>query len=184
MIHCVLNQNARDPGAAVRPAVFSEVVALLLDREVGIVQMPCPETTCLGLLRNRPAGVRIRDLLDTPWGRRCCKSLACAVADQLQEHARSGHAVLAVVGGDTESPGCAVHVRHGEAGGGLSAESGVLMRALEEELRNRWLRVPFLSLRASRPDAFMEDLETLGRLLSGSGDRERGSGIGGRVVGP
>ena len=51
LAHCLLNQNAISDGTAVYPAAFRELIQLLLDREVGVVQMPCPELCCLGLDR-------------------------------------------------------------------------------------------------------------------------------------
>src|SRR5699024_432892 len=41
LAHCLLNQNAISDGTAVCPAAFGELIQLLLDREVGVVQMPC-----------------------------------------------------------------------------------------------------------------------------------------------
>ena len=49
LAHCLLNQNAISDGTAVCPAAFGELIQLLLDREVGVIQMPCPELCCLGL---------------------------------------------------------------------------------------------------------------------------------------
>ena len=54
--HCLLNQNAISDGTAVFPAAFSEIIKLLLDAEVGIVQLPCPELSCLGLDRGNKDG--------------------------------------------------------------------------------------------------------------------------------
>ena len=51
LAHCLLNQNAISDGTAVCPAAFGELIQLLLDHEVGVVQMPCPELCCLGLDR-------------------------------------------------------------------------------------------------------------------------------------
>ena len=169
VIHCVLNQNARDPGAALHHGFSERILGLLLQHDAGLFQMPCPETACLGLQRSRPRGAGIRQMLESPWGRRCCRSLAGAVADQLEEHARSGHDVLAVVGGDRESPGCAVHVAGEDSAhrGRLAEASGVFMKALEVELDLRGLRLPFLPMRESIADAYEEDLAALGGLLSG-----------------
>ena len=49
--HCFLNQNAISDGTAVWPAACLELVDFFLSREIGIVQMPCPEVCCLGLDR-------------------------------------------------------------------------------------------------------------------------------------
>lgn len=174
VIHCVLNQNARDYGAAVHKAFSEAIVSVFLEQGVGMIQMPCPEMICLGWARERPKGVGIRQALDTPWGRRCCRSLAVAVADQLEEHVRSGYAVLGVVGGDRESPGCAVHVEGRDSGDDarLSEASGVFMRALDKEFEMRGLRIPFLAMRESSPGAFQADLAALNRLLSNAGMSE------------
>jgi predicted secreted protein len=172
VIHCVLNQNTRDPGSALHGGVSRPLLPLLLEHETGILQMPCPEMACLGLKRARPKGVGIRGVLDTPWGRRCCRCLAAAVADQIDEHTRNRHEVLAVVGGDDESPGCAVHVsKEGSAAGRLEEASGVFMKALEAELDARGLRVPFLAMRESSSVSYQKDLVALDQVLAGNGIR-------------
>jgi len=48
--HCILNQNSISDGTAVFPAAFKEVIKKFLDADIGIVQMPCPELCCLGLI--------------------------------------------------------------------------------------------------------------------------------------
>lgn len=54
--HCILNQNSISDGTAVFPAAFKEVIKILLDADIGIVQMPCPELCCLGLNRGNNNG--------------------------------------------------------------------------------------------------------------------------------
>lgn len=49
--HCLLNQNAISDGTADYPACHADIVRMLLDAQVGIVQMNCPELCCLGLDR-------------------------------------------------------------------------------------------------------------------------------------
>lgn len=61
--HCLLNQNAISDGTAVRPAAFEQLAYAPLEREIGIVQMPCPELCCLGLDRGDEAGGQ-RDVLE------------------------------------------------------------------------------------------------------------------------
>ncbi len=56
LAHCLLNQNAISDGTAVCPASYRELLRVLLDAEVGILQMPCPELCCLGLDRGDPRG--------------------------------------------------------------------------------------------------------------------------------
>ena len=98
LAHCLLNQNAISDGTAVYPAAFRELVQLLLDREVGIVQMPCPELCCLGLDRGdihgaeRPVveeNTRIRRAMEKDGPRQKREALADLVSEQVQEIGRA-----------------------------------------------------------------------------------------------
>jgi predicted secreted protein len=171
VIHCILNQNTRDPGAAISPAVSEKIVNMLLKHHVGIIQLPCPEMVCLGLKRTRPKGFSIRDALNTYSGVRCCQSLSKTVADQIEEHVLNRDMVLGIVGGDVESPGCAVHRKvNSEKGSELMEKSGVFMRALESELLMRGLQIPFFPVRESSIQEYHEDLESLDQMLCRQSD--------------
>lgn len=54
--HCLLNQNAISDGTAIYPATFKDVIELFVNEEVGIVQLPCPELSCLGIDRGNENG--------------------------------------------------------------------------------------------------------------------------------
>ena len=95
LAHCLLNQNAISDGTAVSPASFQAVIRLLLDAEVGIVQMPCPELCCLGLDRGNIHGAdspvtventRIRESLGQDGPRRQLEGLADQVVHQILEY--------------------------------------------------------------------------------------------------
>ena len=78
--HCALNQNARVAGAAQRTAAVDELILGWFLREVGSVQMACPELLILGLDR---AKLSIRDALQTADGQIQLGRLASEVADQI-----------------------------------------------------------------------------------------------------
>ncbi|MFZ0790564.1 MAG: hypothetical protein WAM94_13200 [Chromatiaceae bacterium] len=158
VIECVLNQNARDPGAATFPAMSKAVVRLCAAHDVGIVQIPCPEMAYLGLQRRRPKGTSIREALDTPGGRECCARLAEQLADRLFGYVASGYRVLAVLGGNAQSPGCAVVAG---SSGRLATASGILMQALESAFAERQLAIPFRGIRDLDPKLEREDLDWL-----------------------
>jgi predicted secreted protein len=168
-IECLLNQNARDPGAATSPALNEAVVRLCTDHQVGIVQIPCPEKEFLGLRRRRPPGTSIRQALDTPGGRRCCAELADSIADRLLDYQGNGYRVLAVLGGNAQSPGCAVVLELS----GLSPTSGVFMQELQRALRERKMDIPMRGIRDVNPQLEREDLEWLAaRMLQAKGGGE------------
>lgn len=157
VIECMLNQNTRDAGAATFPSMNWEVVGLCREHDVGILQMPCPEMACLGLDRTRRAGQSIRALLDTDSGRHCCMRIAKEVADRLEAFDRAGYRILAVLGGNPQSPGCAVHGMEQD----LLPKSGILMQELHAELSKRGFQVPFKGLRDSDAELLAEDLRWL-----------------------
>jgi predicted secreted protein len=162
VIDCVLNQNVRDAGAAVSPAMNWDVVALCREHDVGMMQMPCPEQACLGLARTRQAGLSIREVLDTEAGRQCCARLAAVTVDRIQSFVEAGYRVLAVLGGNPGSPGCAVH--WGEEG--LLKTSGIFMRELAAELAKRQIALPLLAIRDSEPALLEQDVQTLRKLFT------------------
>lgn len=169
VINCILNQNARDFGAAITQGMNTEVMSILAKHGVGVLQMPCPEMTYLGLTRERPAGKTIRDVLDTPSGRECCKNLGVFVVDQIQDYIDNKFRVLAILGGNRESPGCAVRFLENNASNQrLAANSGVFMKELAAEMEKRNVRVPFRGMRDADDRMLSQDLLWLNDLLEKS----------------
>ena len=166
-INCILNQNARDYGAAKYQGMNSEIIDILKKHGVGVLQMPCPEMSCLGLPRSRPKGLSISDILGTPEGRKCCRLLSISVVDQIYEYVKHNFKVLAILGGDVGSPGCAVHISSGDtANQTLADKSGVFMKELEAELRERNIKVPFRGIRDSNREMLKQDVAWLDNLLT------------------
>ena len=158
LIECLTNQNARDIGAAESPAFTQELMELLVDAEIGIVQIPCPEIACLGFERSRSSGQSIRQALETPEATGCCHSLARATAERIHCYVKQDFEVLAVLGGNEQSPGCAVHT----AGNGdvqLTEKSGVFMKMLAVELTQCGLHIRFHGMRDADSALLKEDLE-------------------------
>jgi predicted secreted protein len=164
VIDCILNQNARDLGAARFPAMNFELLRICHEHQVGVLQMACPEVAALGLKRARPPRQSIRDVLDSDAGRQCCAGLARDVADRVETYLAEGYVLLAVLGGNPRSPGCAVHV----GADGLGDGSGVFMKQLEAEFRQRNLSATFRGIRDHDPELLAQDLHWLRDLLLGA----------------
>ncbi len=161
VIHCILNQNVRDRGAAVFADANLAVLGLCGKHGVGLLQMPCPEMAFLGMARQRPAGTSLREALDTLEGRKACRHLAAEMRQQIEAHLAQGCRVLAVVGGNPQSPGCAVHLD----AVGLARDAGVFLQELQDELRRRHIDVPFLPMRDANADSLERDLAALEALF-------------------
>jgi predicted secreted protein len=118
--HCLLNENTRYLGGACRGGCVREIVEECIDRDIGIVQMPCPEQHAWGgvtkrfLLRaygsRRTFPYRLRKValpLFLLYTRLLYRRLAMEVSRQIGDYLRSGYCVLGVVGVDG-SPSCGV----------------------------------------------------------------------------
>jgi predicted secreted protein len=102
--HCALNQNARVAGAAERPSAITELIVGLMERGIGIVQMPCAESRILGLSR---AEMDIRGVLQKSPGRTACRRIAAELVDEIQQYRKSGVTVVGIIG-KNGSPACGV----------------------------------------------------------------------------
>ncbi len=168
VIECALNQNARDAGAACFPDMNFELLELCHRHGVGILQMPCPEVAALGPERKRPPGKSLHEAMDSDAGRCSCRSLAWEVSNAIDAYTARGCELVAVLGGNPLSPGCAVH----EGANGLHEQSGVFMQALQAELRRRKCDPTFRGMRDHDPDLLREDLAWLQTRLEALASRK------------
>src|SRR4051794_41908245 len=84
--HCLLNQNAKVEGGALRPAMWEPVLDLLREHDYAIRQMPCPELAFGGARRFWG----VREQFDTPLYRRHCRRIAKLVAAVMEQHVEAG----------------------------------------------------------------------------------------------
>ena len=160
VIDCILNQNARDAGAARFPAMNIELLQLCHEQQVGVLQMPCPEIAALGIKRAREPGQGIRAALDTCEGRRRCDELAAEIVGRIVAYCAEGYEFIGIVGGNPQSPGCAVH--HDQfSSPALTGESGLFMQSLQAEFGKRGIAARFMAIRDHDPAQLAEDMCSL-----------------------
>jgi len=154
--HCILNQNARVFGIASYPGMIPEIVEVLKARNVGVVQMPCPELAYEGLNR----WSQTKEQYATPMFRRHCQQIATSITDQIQEYLKNGFKVYAILGVDG-SPTCGVtRTSVGFKGGDIEKAarlkarfvegSGVFIEELRAELEKRRISIPIRGVRDKR----------------------------------
>jgi predicted secreted protein len=113
--HCHLNVNTKVRGLACYEGVRADVIAPLIEQGVGIVQLPCPEASFLGMKR---WGMTVEQY-DTPAYRRHCRKILRTTVDTLRTLADDGCAIEGVLGVEG-SPSCGVETTcAGYAGGEL-----------------------------------------------------------------
>ena len=167
VIDCILNQNSRDLGAANYPSMNKEILRLCMQYNIGIFQIPCPEMTFLGFLRKRKQGQSIRDALDTVAGRECCRKLSIDITQRIQDYINNKNKILAVLGGNPESPGCAIHTISTDTDCEfLTENSGIFMKAFHKELCKKKITIPFRGMRDCRSDWITQDLKWLENIFN------------------
>ncbi len=166
--HCILNQNSISDNTADFPGTFREAVELLLEYDVGIVQMPCPELMCLGLDRGDVHGAerdvvvensRIRRELSREPAAKRLKEIVSQVVYQIEEYKKSGFLILCIIG-INRSPSCGVDTTSVDD---METEGkGVFMDALEKELRKRGIDIEIIGVKTSEAE---KSLSRIRRLL-------------------
>jgi predicted secreted protein len=98
----MLNQNARIVRAADFPAMFEPLIDYLQQKQVGLIQMPCPELYCLGLGRRA-----VRVGLESPAGRQRLERLIDDLVFTVREYLFQGFEIVGILG-KQGSPACGV----------------------------------------------------------------------------
>lgn len=116
--HCILNQNSVVREWERAKGAYNDVVRLLLDSDLGIIQLPCPEFLYNG--EARPP--LTKEEYDTPEYRSLCRQLAGPVVQQALEYQKNGYEITGLIGIE-ESPTCDTGIT-----------GGVFMEELRAEL--------------------------------------------------
>jgi len=137
--HCHLNVNTKVHGLAHYRGARTDVVSPLIEAGIGIVQLPCPEATYLGMRR----WGMTREQYDVAAYRRHCRQVLAPTIDTLVALADDG-CVFEGVFGVNGSPSCGVsRTCVGYEGGEIEAlfESGESPRATHAPARGVFMEV-------------------------------------------
>jgi predicted secreted protein len=134
---------------------------------IGLIQLPCPEVTCLGLDRKDKLGgtrplleenSRIRNLLSAPASLELLRSKAEEVAFHIQEYESYGLKVLGVIG-INRSPSCGVETTSKD---GYEVERpGVFIELLSEAFQRNGQSMKILGVKTSEREASVQKLRQL-----------------------
>ena len=165
--HCLLNQNSISDGTADFPSQFEEVIDILTINHIGLIQMPCPELTCLGLDRGDTEGAkrpllkentRIRGLMGEQEHIRMLRHQADVLVSQIQEYQRHGCQLLGVIGVN-RSPSCGVETTSKD--GIESPGKGVFTEVLTETLAHHGISLPMIGTKTSEVESSIERVRQL-----------------------
>ncbi|MGL5989392.1 CD3072 family TudS-related putative desulfidase [Cetobacterium sp.] len=102
--HCILNQNCVVKPYAKNGEYFLEFVKSLLTQNIGIIQLPCPEMTLLGLKR----WGHVKDQFEYPGFLEASKNMLYPILNMVQDYLKNGYEIKGVYG-IAGSPSCGVN---------------------------------------------------------------------------
>lgn len=165
--HCILNQNSISDGTADFPGTNASIVKQLMESNVGIIQLPCPELFCLGLDRGDIHGgerdvvvenTRIRHQLESERSTEIIDRLVDQVIFQIKEYLKNGFSILGVIG-INRSPSCGVQTtsrnNHEVIG------EGVFMERLKQELEKNGIHLDMIGIKALETDAAIGSIQKM-----------------------
>jgi len=101
--HCLLNVNSKVYGLANYPGVYGDLIRVLIDEDLGIIQLPCPEM----LMGIRRWG-HVREQLAAPFFMKHCSEIFAPILQQILDYHNNGYHFAGLIGIDG-SPSCGVH---------------------------------------------------------------------------
>ncbi len=159
--HCILNSNSKVTGLSRYPGALEPLVVDCIRKGLGIVQLPCPELTFLGLKR----WGMTREQYDTPMYRKHCRTILEPLVFQIEDYLLNGYSIEEIVGVDG-SPSCGVNLTcSGYSGGELDEAlnqhsnlrevpgKGVMMETLTQLLSEKEIIIPFSAIDENKPFA-------------------------------
>jgi len=164
--HCILNANAKVGPLAMYPGVLRAVMDQFIEDGTGILQLPCPESSYLGINR----WGMCREQYDHPNFRRHCRKILTPSVDQIEAFIAAGYEICGVIGADG-SPNCGVtKTPSGLIGGVISDintvqaqlkdfqyldQSGVFFTELKSMFSHRKISVKFMAIDEKNPSSLI-----------------------------
>jgi predicted secreted protein len=161
---CLVNPYCRVHILGQNFELSRELVDYLMDKRVGIIQYPCPETTAMGLGRN-PQG---RQQYDNIFFRNHCKELLDIPMLMVREFVKNGYRLVAFIGLEN-SPTCGLkwgkhktNKHQSESPNPVNNPDpnepvlkGIMAEILSDELEKSGIKIPLLEF-PSQSEALSE----------------------------
>ncbi|WP_313341051.1 CD3072 family TudS-related putative desulfidase [Sedimentibacter sp.] len=148
--HCILNQNSVVYPLARAKGAYKDIIIELINNDIGIHQLPCPEYRYLGLKREPMT----KEQYDNKNFRNINKRIANDTVIVIKEYLSNGYEVLGIIG-INESPTC-----------GINGNKGILMEELiyilnKENIQLKHIDVPTDYYDGEKGNKFMAELNNL-----------------------
>lgn len=177
--HCLLNVHSLEDGLAIYPGIEEDLFRVLIEKGVGIFQIPCPEMEVSGIYR-KPLP---KDNYEHAIIRKKYRQLADSISEQLAMFRKKNYEIVAVLGAEV-SPTCGISlvgkwkdpVKKGRFPDDIEFVKGmgVFMEEFKDSLETKgiqphWIGIPGKSLRARDARSFEETLLKIKSILYPAG---------------
>lgn len=152
--HCIINQNSVVKGEYKDINIFFPFIKKLFEENIGILQLPCPETECYGLRR----WGHVKEQFDNCGYRKYLEKIINSFVDIIKEYINNGYEIVGIYG-IAGSPSCGVNLTcSANLEGEISLykdkedivsrvkminESGIFMEIFKSVLDKNKINIPF-----------------------------------------
>ncbi len=173
--HCLLNVHSLEDGLAVYPGLEEDLFRVLIEKGVGIFQIPCPEMEVSGIYR-KPLP---KDSYEHSIIRKKYKKLADSTSEQLAMFRKKNYEIVAVLGAEV-SPTCGISlvgkwkdpIKKGRFPDDIEFVEGmgVFMEEFKDSLETKgiqshWIGIPGKSLLATDPNSLERTIAKIKEIL-------------------
>lgn len=152
--HCIINQNSVVKGEYKDINIFFPFIKKLFEENIGILQLPCPETECYGLKR----WGHVKEQFDNCGYRKYVEKIVNSFVDIIKEYINNGYEIVGIYG-IAGSPSCGVNLTCSANWEGeislykdkedivsrikMINESGIFMEIFKSVLDKNKINIPF-----------------------------------------
>lgn len=152
--HCIINQNSVVKGEYKDMNIFFPFIKKLFEENIGILQLPCPETEYYGLRR----WGHVKEQFDNCGYRKYVEKIVNSFVDIIKEYINNGYEIVGIYG-IAGSPSCGVNLTCSANWEGeislykdkedivsrvkMINESGIFMEIFKSVLDKNKINIPF-----------------------------------------
>ena len=152
--HCIINQNSVVKGEYKDINIFFPFIKKLFEENIGILQLPCPETEYYGLRR----WGHVKEQFDNCGYRKYVEKIVNSFVDIIKEYINNGYEIVGIYG-IAGSPSCGVNLTYSANWEGeislykdkedivsrvkMINESGIFMEIFKSVLDKNKINIPF-----------------------------------------
>lgn len=140
------------------PGMMKPIVEVLMEQDVNVIQMPCPESCYGGYeagLKRQPKGI---NEYDTTSFRELCDELASSMMDVIRALLTSGYQIVTILGIE-RSPSCAVNYQYTNIG--MIHRQGIFIESLRRMLEKENLEIPFVGIEKKKIEKSVQKIREL-----------------------